>query len=127
MNKRAFNIAGGIGAVVVTLIVLIFAYSDLETPESVFSNYEDAAKNDAVGPDKWLPSWLPKSANDIHEAHNIDTNLVWLEFKGVNSILDLGSMCQSLDHRSAQAALPNLTTGFPRSMHKRPAQQSDRP
>jgi hypothetical protein len=114
----SFRIAGGIGAVVVAAIILIFAYTDLETSGSVFSNYEDAAKNDAVGPGKWLPSWLPKSANDIHEAHSIDTNQVWLEFKDVNSLRDLGQKCQPMDRRSARAALPNLGTGFPRSMRK---------
>lgn len=118
MNKRALHIAKGIGAVLVAATVLIFAYTGLETPGSVFSNYEDAAKNGAVGPGKWLPSWLPKSANDIHEVHSIDTNLVWLEFKGVNSLRDLGQKCQPMDRRSAQAALPNLTTGFPRLIRK---------
>lgn len=114
MHKRALQIAGGIAAVVTAAIVLMH----LETPASVFRNYDDAAKNDAVGPGKWLPSWLPKSASEIHEAHNIDSNQVWLEFKTINSLRDLGHQCQPMDPLSAQAALPMLGRGFPRSMRK---------
>lgn len=107
-----------VGAIALAVIVLVFAYIDLETPASAFKDYGDAVKNGAVGPDKWLPSWLPKSARDIHEVHNIDSNVVWLEFKSMSSLQNLGKECQIMDRHGAQAALPDLSAGFPRSIRK---------
>ena len=101
---------------VLVLAALVYTCRDLETPASVFGTYEEARRTGAIGPGKWLPSWLPVNATEIHESHSIDTNQVWLEFKSAGSLTSFGQECLPIDHRSAQAALPNLTSGFPRSM-----------
>jgi hypothetical protein len=46
-----------------------------ERPEAFYS---DAAAARAAG--TWIPNWLPKSARDIHELHDIDTNQSLLAF-----------------------------------------------
>lgn len=51
-----------------------------ENPRSSFASFAEmeAAKMIESG---WLPEFLPKSATDIEESHNIDTNRVWASFK----------------------------------------------
>jgi hypothetical protein len=62
------------------LLVLVVASSRyLERPRSSFATYAEA---EAAGMFKagWLPSYLPKSATNIEERHDIDTNNVWASF-----------------------------------------------
>jgi hypothetical protein len=49
-----------------------------ETPASNHPDYESAKVLIEAG---WLPAWLPKTATEIREAHNIDTNAVSAMFK----------------------------------------------
>lgn len=116
MNGRVLRLVGGIGVLVAAAFSLVYACADAETPSTTFATYEDASKKGATGAGKWLPSWLPKSATEIHEAHSIDTNLVWLEFHGAKAFNELGPQCRPISHRAMQEALPKLSRGFPRSM-----------
>jgi hypothetical protein len=61
-------------------LFFIYVLSD-ENIEVNYSDYEEASKNGVVPPDAWLPVFLPKSATDIKERHNIDTNETWVFFK----------------------------------------------
>lgn len=50
-----------------------------ERPESSYSSLGEAKRNRAI--DKgWIPAWLPPSATDIREVHDIDTNESMLVF-----------------------------------------------
>jgi hypothetical protein len=53
----------------------------METVEQTYPTYDAATKAGAVGRDKWIPDFLPQSATDIRERHNLDTNEIWLTFQ----------------------------------------------
>lgn len=48
--------------------------------ETYYPNYGAVMKAGEVGEGKWIPEFLPQSATDIREVHNIDTNEIWLSF-----------------------------------------------
>jgi hypothetical protein len=48
--------------------------------ETYFATYADAKNAGALGRDKWLPEFLPVSAIEIREQHDIDTNALWVTF-----------------------------------------------
>ena len=52
----------------------------LENPVTEFANYEEMINSDLMR-SGWIPKVLPKSAYAITETHNLDTNLVQIEFK----------------------------------------------
>jgi hypothetical protein len=60
--------------------IVISGCRNLDTVESRYLNYKDALDSGAIGDGGWLPVFLPTSAMDIKEYHNIDTNEVWLAF-----------------------------------------------
>lgn len=73
------------------MIVLTFPGCErLETVETYYQDFRTAHKANAVGAGRWIPSFLPESATDIHELHNLDTNEIWLVFR-MNSA-DRGSI-----------------------------------
>lgn len=118
MSKRVLRFVLGVCGILVASVVLVYACTNLETPQTTFDNFENAVKQGAVGSGKWLPNWLPKTATDIREAHNIDTNFVWLEFKEAGALRDFGEKCQVIDRRSMEAALPDMSSSFPRPMRE---------
>lgn len=58
--------------------LLISACSD--TSDSHYKDLKDAIKNGAVMRG-WIPSWLPATARNIKESHNVDTNGVIISWK----------------------------------------------
>jgi hypothetical protein len=54
--------------------------SRFERPEASYASYSEAEGAGALGPGSWIPEFLPVSAIDIREQHNIDTNERWLRF-----------------------------------------------
>jgi hypothetical protein len=116
MKNVVLRLVVGIGILAAFAFGLVHACSGMETPSSSFATYEEASKKGATGVGKWLPSWLPKNATDIREAHSIDTNLVWLEFQAAKALNELGPQCQAINQRAMQAAMPKLSRGFPQSM-----------
>ena len=68
-----------------------------ETPEVYYPTYSEAISDDAVGRG-WIPAWLPKSAIDIHEIHNIDTNRSMLAFRwdGADN-MEFRSECEEIE------------------------------
>lgn len=63
----------------IILLLLIVTAGCRESLESHYDTY-DAAVADGAIKRGWLPQWLPKSATDIHEWHNIDTNATTASF-----------------------------------------------
>ncbi len=78
-----------------TLLMLIVIFmSRSEIKNTLYANYEEAKKAGAFERG-WLPEYLPKSAKNIHEAHNLDTNQGWGEFEfDVREISSMKSHCQ---------------------------------
>lgn len=50
-----------------------------ERATKYYPKYEDAASDSAVKRG-WIPEIVPKTATEIHEQHDLDTNDVWLRF-----------------------------------------------
>ena len=50
-----------------------------ELVEVNFASIADARQADYVGPDRRIP-FLPESARDIREAHNMESNNAWMRF-----------------------------------------------
>lgn len=50
-----------------------------ERATKFYPKYEDAA-NDGAVKRGWIPEIVPKTATEIHEHHNLDTNEVWIRF-----------------------------------------------
>ena len=63
-------------------IVVLFALcaSCGEIQSATYATYSDAI---AAGAQRrgWLPSFIPATATDIREVHDIDTNTQWLRFR----------------------------------------------
>jgi hypothetical protein len=70
-----------------------------ERPESSYSSFADAKRGGAV--DKgWIPAWLPSSATDIREMHDIDTNESMLTFTyDTQQSWELPGDCQPVNYR----------------------------
>jgi hypothetical protein len=78
-------------------VAALFGCSDLDGEGDVIAvhyySYQAASKSKAFD-SGWLPKSLPKSAYDIVEAHNIDTNEVWVKFDYLeNDIEELVGDC----------------------------------
>jgi hypothetical protein len=54
--------------------------------EASFDTHADAKSRGAFGPGKWLPEWIPASATDIREEHDLDTNEMWITFSFQNDL-----------------------------------------
>jgi hypothetical protein len=71
-----------------------------ETLEEYYSTFEAAAAAVSAGAVSrgWIPAWLPRSAVEIHEIHNLDTNRSMLAFRFVGSDrIELGTLCEQDD------------------------------
>lgn len=62
------------------LLALLATASCGDRYEAYFARYADAKSAGALGPGKWLPKFLPASATEIREEHDIDTNELWVTF-----------------------------------------------
>lgn len=61
------------------LLFLISACDRMDTVEDVYPDSETAINAGAIERG-WIPTFLPPSAKDIREKHNLDTNEVWMRF-----------------------------------------------
>ena len=84
LGNRTFTTLGLAGAAVIVLGVgavlaagLYFAAS--ERVESTYANYADAKRAGAIERG-WIPAFVPRSATDIQESHDLDTNRQHLRF-----------------------------------------------
>lgn len=67
---------------IIALIVIggLFALKMGENPGNEFSDY-DALKSSDLISKGWVPSYIPRSAYEIKETHNPDTNIVRMRFR----------------------------------------------
>ena len=77
-------------------VILISAWFNAAmTPKSNFANYAEA-KASGIMDRGWVPHWIPKSATDIHEQHDLDTNWVKMTFNyALDDVDNLRLACQS--------------------------------
>ena len=60
--------------------VLIVSTGCGETATVSYPTYADAERAGAVARG-WIPRFVPRTATEIREAHNLDTNQQWLRFR----------------------------------------------
>lgn len=80
------------------LVLLVLSTCEkMETKETKYANYEAVRKAGEIDRG-WIPEFLPLSAKNIHERHNIDTNEVWLffNFNYSTDIENLGKSCKQV-------------------------------
>jgi hypothetical protein len=63
--------------------ILLFHYG--ENRVSTYSTYAEAEREGAISRG-WIPGFVPASATDIREVHNLDTNNQWLRFRLTRSV-----------------------------------------
>ena len=61
-------------------MMMLTACQFSETPESTFADYEKTAVSGLIDRG-WIPDWLPVTAVNIHEKHDLDTNASILTFE----------------------------------------------
>lgn len=91
----------GVLALVGVFAIGLFAIAHFENPESSFATYEELKASGLIERG-WIPEYLPKSATEIRESHDIDTNSGWASFQyevGDTAIADEG--CQLLHNTPA--------------------------
>ena len=84
-------------------IVLLLVTTDVsacfwERPESSYASFAEAQRSGAVEKG-WIPTWIPSSATDIREIHDIDTNESMLSFAyDAQQGWDLPTDCQPANY-----------------------------
>jgi hypothetical protein len=64
----------------ISICLFVFLISSCsERLTAYYPKYEDAVKEGAVKRG-WIPGWVPTTATEIHEQHDLDTNNVWVKF-----------------------------------------------
>jgi hypothetical protein len=96
-------------------MALLIAGCDGETVQSSYDTYAlfDGSKSQSGG---WVPPWLPKSATNIVEKHNLDTNArMWSASVPVGVEVSLPASCVPAK-RSELSAVPYEAIWWPESV-----------
>lgn len=72
---------------VMAVVFLMWIFSG-ERPKSYFSNYKEA-KASGIMDRGWIPTFIPKSATNINEQHDLDTNWVKMTFNYAPDDIDI--------------------------------------
>ena len=81
---------------VAAMPMVLVAGCSLERPTSHYETYSDAVAEGAIVRG-WLPEWTPRSASDIIEAHDLDSNKVMIRATiQTSEPVDLPSWCERI-------------------------------
>jgi len=72
-----------LGTAIVLVVCTLIAFAFLnrfENPTSEFANYSEMTASDVMAAG-WIPEVIPRSAYNISETHNLDTNRVRISFR----------------------------------------------
>ena len=67
-------------ALIGVLALGVLGIAHFENPSSQFGTYEELSASGLIERG-WVPEHLPRSATEIEESHDIDTNRGWASFK----------------------------------------------
>jgi len=87
----------------------------MDISESTYASYGDVASDDAFTRG-WVPRFLPQSATNIQERHNLDTNEMWGRFTASRADLDsIRARCAPIPSSAlVRPRSPNQFRGFPK-------------
>ena len=93
-------------------VVILFSG---ERPYTIYESYSEIVEDGAIERG-WIPLWFPKAATEIHEVHDLDTNVMASSFSLPDGYpLELPSNCKS----SRFASPPRIRTKLmSRSVHR---------
>ena len=77
--KQFKNIVISLLIITGTVVFLIEIILSGEKPKSEFSNYSEAKASGLMGRG-WIPTFIPRSAAEIREQHDLDRNWVKMSF-----------------------------------------------
>ena len=98
----------------IVLAALTACFNDLRM-HSTYENMDEVKADDAIGRG-WIPDWLPENAIDIHEHHDLDTNIRAISFT-VNQPEEWPWPVECIPVESA--VRPRIKTKlFPRAPHR---------
>ena len=101
------------GVLVLLFPFLLSACESMEMPEASYSSRSEVVQDRAIERG-WVPSWLPETARDIHERHDLDTNISQLTFRFETlGSAELAENCAPIDRNSAQMPRKVLVDGWP--------------
>ena len=69
-----------VGTVVLVLVGAVWLLEYSETSESHFETYQQLEESELIGKG-WVPTFIPRSAYDIHETHKVDVARVNVKFR----------------------------------------------
>lgn len=103
-----------VGLVLAALLALAaLVLEKWERPSSSFDSRDELAALIATG---WVPDWIPSSAFDIEESHDIDTNEVWMRFRFSKvQAFYRSPLCQPLPVDEGEKVISLDGTRFPSS------------
>lgn len=84
-----------------------------EVTESYYDTYEELTSVPNIFESGWVPHWLPKTAHNIKESHDIDTNEAWMVFK-FSSSDKFYTGCQVINKKDIVIPTEKQTIRFPR-------------
>lgn len=102
------------------LLFLFWIYIRMDIIDITYPNYDAVIQAGALGKGKWIPEFLPRSAVNIRETHNIDTNEEWLffNFNYSTDIENLGKSCKQVS--SHNIVYPRYPGGWwPKTLYRR--------
>ena len=68
-----------LAAIATLVLVPLFIFQALERPHVTYATYEVMVADGALARG-WIPAFVPPSATDFEECHDLDTNASWLRF-----------------------------------------------
>lgn len=94
---------------VAILGISVSACDYFDTEERVYADANEAITSGALDRG-WIPPFLPASAKEITEKHNLDTNEVWVAFSlDPNEFSGIEKSCQKIEWNESQ--LPRIRGG----------------
>jgi hypothetical protein len=97
----------------VVMLAFAIGLSTFEVSSQYFDSRSDALSSGAIGEGKWLPSFIPRSATAIREAHDVDSNEVWFSFDYKEDFDPLKHSCVSVGRESMKMRAPKKWDRFP--------------
>jgi len=102
-------LTGRLGVLLLPVILTMGSCGWLETRESFYTNYSQAVSDGAIMKG-WLPMFIPHSATDIAERHDIDTNEIWVRFHfSKDDLSSLLGPCEEIQSTDVAFPRSNVT------------------
>lgn len=104
-----------VAAIVIAAILGLYKN---EVSSTSYASYDEAMSKGAIGIYKWLPSIIPKSAYEINESHDVDSNEVWFALRFDDQFGLLPDSCFRANRDSIVIRSPRGWDRFPDFVRK---------